>query len=266
MASPVVLGELLVGAAARADRVGDAARADPTFAFLADLGFALIMFVAGSHVPVRDAALRAGLVTGALRALVVGLLAVAFGIGIAHLFGTGHAVLYAVLIASSSAALVLPIRDSLSCRTGRAELLAQVAVADTMCIVALPLAIDPAHAGRAALGQSPCWRARSRIRGAPRTRATRPAQTPAQGLRTPQVRLELRINLVILFALAALAVNMHVSIMLAGFSFGLAVAGVGGPAAWRANCSPSPKDSSARCSSSGSVRRSICATWAITRR
>jgi Kef-type K+ transport system membrane component KefB len=41
--------------------------------------------------------------------------------------------------------------------------------------------------------------------------------------------LELRINLLIVFALAALAVKTHVSIMLAGFSFGLVVAAVGEP-------------------------------------
>jgi Kef-type K+ transport system membrane component KefB len=41
--------------------------------------------------------------------------------------------------------------------------------------------------------------------------------------------LELRISLAILFTLAALATRMHVSIMLAGFSFGLAVAAVGEP-------------------------------------
>ena len=41
--------------------------------------------------------------------------------------------------------------------------------------------------------------------------------------------LELRVQLTILFAFAALAVVGHVSIMLAGFSFGLAVALVGEP-------------------------------------
>jgi Kef-type K+ transport system membrane component KefB len=41
--------------------------------------------------------------------------------------------------------------------------------------------------------------------------------------------LELRTNLVILFALAALATRTHVSVMLAGFSFGLAMAAVGQP-------------------------------------
>jgi Kef-type K+ transport system membrane component KefB len=41
--------------------------------------------------------------------------------------------------------------------------------------------------------------------------------------------LELRIQLALLFALAGLAVAGHVSIMLAGFSFGLVVAAVGEP-------------------------------------
>ncbi|MDD0859799.1 cation:proton antiporter [Arthrobacter alpinus] len=41
--------------------------------------------------------------------------------------------------------------------------------------------------------------------------------------------LELRFQLVVLFALAGLAVWSHVSIMLAGFAFGLAVSAVGEP-------------------------------------
>ncbi len=44
-----------------------------------------------------------------------------------------------------------------------------------------------------------------------------------------QFALELRIQLAILFALAALATLTHVSIMLAGFSFGLVVSAVGEP-------------------------------------
>jgi Kef-type K+ transport system membrane component KefB len=41
--------------------------------------------------------------------------------------------------------------------------------------------------------------------------------------------LELRINLIILFALAALALSTHVSIMLAGFALGLVLAAIGEP-------------------------------------
>ena len=64
-----------------------------------------------------------------------------------------HAPLYAVLMASSSAALILPVVDSLGLGGEQVlRLLPQIAVADAACIVALPLVIDPAHAGRAALG------------------------------------------------------------------------------------------------------------------
>ena len=45
----------------------------------------------------------------------------------------------------------------------------------------------------------------------------------------PRFALELRVNLLIVFALAALAVETHVSIMLAGFSFGLVMAAIGEP-------------------------------------
>lgn len=57
-------------------------------------------------------------------------------------------------MASSSAAIVLPIVDSLEL-TGRPvlQLLPQVAVADAACIVALPLVIDPS--GPAGPGWAP---------------------------------------------------------------------------------------------------------------
>jgi Kef-type K+ transport system membrane component KefB len=123
-----------------------------TFAFLADIGFALVMFVAGSHVPVGDR-LRAALRTGAFRAVGVGVLPAVLGVVLAHMFGTGHAPLYGVLLASSSAALILPIVDSVHLGGEPVlQMLPQVAIADVACIVALPLAVDPGHAGRAALG------------------------------------------------------------------------------------------------------------------
>ena len=45
---------------------------DPTFTFLGQAGFVLVMFVAGTHVPVRDPRLRPALRTGLVRAVVVG--------------------------------------------------------------------------------------------------------------------------------------------------------------------------------------------------
>ena len=105
---PVVIGELVVGLALGTTGLRILDPHDPTFAFLADIGFGLVMFVAGTHVPMRDPALRAGARTGLLRALVIGVLSVPVGLGLAHVFGTGQGLLYAVLLTSSSASIVMP--------------------------------------------------------------------------------------------------------------------------------------------------------------
>ncbi len=228
---PVVLGELLAGLVLGPTLLSVLDAGNTTFTFLADIGFALIMFVAGSHVPVRDASLRTALRRGVVRAVLVGVVAVVLGTGLATLFHTGHAAMYAVLIASSSAALVLPIRDSLSLEGPEVlTTLAQVAVADTVCIVALPLAVDPHRAVRAAAGAVVVLVAAAVLFVVLRELERRGWRRKVH--RVSEARgfaLELRVNLVILFALAAVAVKLHVSIMLAGFSFGLAVSGIGEP-------------------------------------
>jgi Kef-type K+ transport system membrane component KefB len=228
---PVVLGELVVGVALGRSGTHTLHPGDATFSFLADVGFALVMVVAGSHVPVRDRTLRAGLRTGAVRAVAVGVVSAGLGYGLSVAFGTDHAALYAVVLASSSAALVLPVVDSLGLR-GRhvLALLPQVAIADAACIVALPLAIDPGHAGRAALGALA-------VIGAALVLWLGLDQVERRGWRRHLHRvserrrfaLELRIGLLAVFALAALATQTHVSIMLAGFAVGLVLAAIGEP-------------------------------------
>lgn len=228
---PVVLGQLLAGILIGRTGLQLVDPGDPAFTLMADIGFALIMFVAGTHVPVRDKEIRVALGSGAAKAGIAALLAVATGIGIAALFGTGHAPLYIVLLASSSAALVLPIVDSL--KLGGPKVLtmtAQVAIADIACIVALPLAVDPPNAGRAAVGAALvalCALALFFVLRALERSGTRGRLHDVSEDR--KLALELRIQLALLFALAGIAVLGHVSVMLAGFSFGLAVAAVGEP-------------------------------------
>ena len=102
------------GVVVRADRARRLHAARPDLHLLADIGFALVMFVAGTHVPVRDPSMRTALRLGALRAVAVGVVAVPLAVWSSRTaFGTGHTALYAVLMASSSAALILPIVDSL---------------------------------------------------------------------------------------------------------------------------------------------------------
>ncbi|MGH3583118.1 MAG: cation:proton antiporter, partial [Mycobacterium sp.] len=139
--------------------------------------------------------------------------------------------LYGVLMASSSAALALPIIDGL--RLSGPPVLsvtAQIAVADTACIVLLPLMIDPARAPRAALGAVAIA-----VCGAVLFVVLRWANARGLPKRLHQYSekhafaLELRISLAMLFGLAWLAISTHVSIMLAGFALGLVIAAIGEP-------------------------------------
>ncbi|CAG7629698.1 hypothetical protein E143388_07192 [Rhodococcus opacus] len=228
---PVVLGELLAGILLGFTGLRILDPGDPTFTFLADIGFALVMFVAGTHVPIRDARIRPALAKGVVRAVLVGVGATLAGFGIAQAFGTGHAALYAVLIASSSAALVLPLIDSLGLEgTPIVQTVAQVAVADIACIVALPLVIDPAQAPRAAAGAVAVTGATAVFYAVLRASDKRGwLHSLHHESKERGFALELRINLGVLCLLAALAVHSHVSIMLAGFALGLVIAAVGEP-------------------------------------
>ncbi|MGW4529181.1 cation:proton antiporter [Amycolatopsis sp. NPDC004378] len=228
---PVVVGELLAGVAIGRTGAGWVHADEPILSFLAAAGFALVMLEAGSHVPLRDAALRVALRRGALLAAVVGVLAVPAGLGVAALTGTGHGLLYAVLLASSSAALIMPVLHEAGL-DGPAvtATIVQVAIADTVCIVALPLAEDPGRAGRAALGALVVIAAGALWFAALRWLHARGLVTRAHEIsKSRHFGLELRIALIVVFGLAGLAQLVGVSVMLAGFAAGLALAAVGEP-------------------------------------
>lgn len=229
--APVVIGEMAVGIGLGATGLRVLDPGNPTFAFLASAGFALVMFVAGSHVPVRERSLRAGLPLGALRALLAGALAVAAGLGVAALFGSGHGAIYAVLMASSSAGVIMPLLGGVPLTAPAiAAMLPQIALADAACIVLLPLVLDPAHVPRALLGVAVLvvlallvfFALRALERSGRRRRLHELSEEH-------ELAIELRALLALLFALAAVAVLLHVSVMLAGFGLGIAVAGVGEP-------------------------------------
>jgi Kef-type K+ transport system membrane component KefB len=178
---------------------------------------------------VGDVSLRGALGRGSLLAAFVGVLAVPAGFGVAAFAGTGHGLLYAVLLASSSAALAVPVITGSGVRTPAAlAAVVHVAVADTVCIVALPLAEDPVRAGRAALGAL----AVIGVGGVGflvmrRLRARGVLKVVRQVSKRRNFGVELRIQLIILFGLAGLAQVVGVSVMLAGFVAGLALTAQG---------------------------------------
>lgn len=231
LAIPVIIGELAAGMLIGRTGFDVVDTTDPTFALLANIGFALVMFVVGTNVPVRDRTLHAGLGKAALRAILVGAVAAVLGVALAEAFGTGHAALYAVLMASSSAAVALPVIDSLALEGPPVlSVKAQIAIADAACIVLLPLAISPSRAPRAALGALAIVACSAVVylvlrrfeRNGTRKRVR-------EYSKRHQLALELRISLILLFALSAVAVSTHVSVMLAGFALGLVINAIGEP-------------------------------------
>ncbi|MFT3799136.1 cation:proton antiporter [Microbacterium sp.] len=228
---PTVVGEIAAGVIVGSTGLRWVDPTEPTFAFLASLGFALVMFVAGSHVPIRDRDLFRGLGVASGRLAIVVVAATILGCAVAWGFGTGHGSLYAVLFASSSAAVILPVVSALTLSGPPVlQLLPQVAIADTLTIIALPLALSPAAAGQATLGTLAVIAASGAV-------FLVLWQAERRGLRVAVHRkserrgfaLELRISLLLLVLLAALAIWSKVSIMLAGFCLGMVVAAIGEP-------------------------------------
>ena len=71
----------------------------------------------------------------------------------AELTGTGHVAVYAVLLASGSAAIVLPMLQERKLDGPEAlVVIAQVTVADVAAILAVPLVLQPSRAANAAVG------------------------------------------------------------------------------------------------------------------
>lgn len=225
---PVIVGELAAGALLGTAGLKILDPSQPTFVFLANAGFVMLMFAAGMHVPVDSLArsLRAGL-AGAAASVV---LALGFAAGIHAVFG-GPVLIYAILMANSSAAIIVPLVQERGLDQQRlARTLAWVTIADTLTIVTLPLVLDPSRLVHATVGALAVVGATLVIAGlAFVLRGRRWVAEARAASRQRGWALELRVSLIGVFALAAVAQRADVSLMLAGFSGGLLLAALGGP-------------------------------------
>jgi Kef-type K+ transport system membrane component KefB len=228
---PTVIGELVAGFAIGTSGFHLVDPTNSTFALLASIGFGLTMYVVGSHVSVRGGMINTSLRRSAIGTILVAAVAAIIAIALAAIFHTGHAALYGVIIASSSAALVLPIVGSLKL-TGPSisQMTVQVAIADAACIIALPLVIDPTNAARAAIGIAIIAACAIALYFLLYFLERRGVRHRIHELSEKHgFALELRLDLLLLFGLAAIATVTHVSVLLAGFALGLVVGAVGEP-------------------------------------
>ncbi len=229
-AVPVVVGQLLAGVilGRTGTRMLDPSKSD--LALLYEIGFAMLMFLVGIHVPLHDQRLRSALRRGALAAASSVPLALGAGL-LCHMLGGGPTLVYSVVIVSSSAAIALPIIDE-SGLTGPPVLVAMawITIADVLATVAIPLALAPARAAHAALGVLIVaalviivFLVVHRLARVPFVRQVR-----HEGKKRDWA-IDLRLSVVVLVSLAYVAQKVGASPLIAGFGTGLMVAAIGGP-------------------------------------
>lgn len=228
---PVMVGEIFAGILAGPAVLGIVHPADATTAFLRDTGFAMLMLTAGMHLPLRDRRLASSLREGALLAMIVAVLAIPAGLLAAAVAGTGHAAVYAVVLASGSAAVLLPALEEMDALGAHAmTVMAQVSIADVATILSVPVVLQPHRVGHAALGALLVAGAGAVVFAG--ARALEPRRW-VHRLRALSKRrrwvLDLRLSLLVLFALSWLAERSGTSVLIAGFGAGLMVAWIGGP-------------------------------------
>ena len=184
------------------------------------------MMVAGMHVPLRNKALLGSLRRAAVAVVASAVLGAAGGLAIAHGLGLGHPAVWAILLATGSAAIVLPALEEAGVTAEPALIaMAWATVADVATIVAVPLVLNPSKAVRAGLGALAVAGGAIAVLFVARFLAR---EGEVRGLRRQSAQkawaLDLRVSLVALFALCALAQWVGTSIMIAGFAAGLIVA------------------------------------------
>jgi Kef-type K+ transport system membrane component KefB len=229
---PVVVGELVAGVVVGKSGFGWLDAVQPTTAFLGQVGFAMLMFTAGMHVPVRQPAILVGMRRGAAAAVVAAVCAVPAGFAVAAISGVHDVAVYALLLASGSTAILLPVLDDLGllADTRALTLMGQVAIADVAAIVVLPLVLQPSKAGRAALGGVIVAGGVVAVYGAVRLLDRSGWVHYLRRLsKRREWALDLRLALLVLFALAWVAARSGTSVLVAGFGVGLVVAATGGP-------------------------------------
>ena len=228
---PVVIGEIVAGMLIGPLVLDLVHPGEPLVAVLHDAGFALLMFTVGLHLRLHDPALRRAAPRASIAVAVTALVAAPMGMLLSAMSDLGHPAAIAVVLATSSAALAMPI---LTDTTGTelpesfAGLAAWIVLADVITIVMLPLVSSTVSAWRVVLASlavtAIAWILVHVLRVSRRwTIWTRLGATS----REKGWGIEMRIALLILFALAWVGPKLGTSMLVAGFAAGVAVSAFG---------------------------------------
>lgn len=228
---PVIVGEIAAGMLV-GPLVLDVVHPDePLVAVLHDAGFALLMFTVGLHLRLHDPAMRRAAPRASIALAATALLAVPAGLLISHLSDLGHPGAVAVVLATSSAALAMPVLTDAGggeMPVEFAPVAAWIVLADVLTIVVLPIVTSSDSVWRV-MGASLAvtviaW---ALVHGLRLTRSSSLWRRMATASREKGWGIEMRIALVIVFALAWVGPKMGTSMLVAGFAAGVAVSAFG---------------------------------------
>ena len=230
-ALPLVVGEIIAGIAIGNSGFGWVDPADPVFKFLALVGFAMLLFLVGVKLPLRNQGLRSALAVGFKASLLSFALAVPAAFGLAYLTGIQSPGLFILLCACSSTSMVVPM---LAERNVSGNVIVQttawIAICDIAAMVALPLVTASGSTSTVAIGAAiVTLSAVGCFVGMKFFRATGMGERLRQLSKTNKWALDLRISLAMLFGLAWLATTFGTSVLVAGFTAGAVANSLGHP-------------------------------------
>jgi Kef-type K+ transport system membrane component KefB len=221
---PVVVGEIGAGLILGKSGFG---LIDPTVVplpSLSTIGFILLMFAAGSRIDFGSRTFRAGARRGLAALALVVIASIPGAFLLVALSGVGTPAWIAVLLAGSSAAVAFPIivEERLD-PSEIAALIAWIALADSITIILLPLAIGSGGSALAALAADAAIVGLGFVVlvGGSRLRSWHPARLMRRWSRTRSWALQLRVALVLVFVLGAIAKTGGGSQLVAGFVAGI---------------------------------------------
>jgi Kef-type K+ transport system membrane component KefB len=221
---PVLVGELIGGIVLGRTGLHVIDPGAQPFPAVASLGFAMLMLESGIEIDiasrmVRDTAVRAGLAfLGTL------LVAIPAGLLISRWVGSPHASLYIVLLAGSSAAVALPtIREQGLNGPAIALVIAWIGIADAVTALLMPLTLTGSgQIPVALLGDALIILAAALVIALGRRYfGTGLAQQAQRLSKERHWALRLRLSVLMLLVLGAIAEHTGASLLVAGFAAGI---------------------------------------------
>jgi len=222
--APVLVGELIAGAILGRTWLHVIAPASQPFPAFSALGFAMLMLEAGHEVDLGSTELRAGAARAGLALLVTLAVSLPIGLAIGAFFPTGHSLLLVVLLAGSSAAVAFPtIRERGLTGPAIAIVITWITLADAVTAVLMPLTLS-------AVGRIPVALfgdfliiaiAAASMVFAHHLFRTSLADEAKRESKHRHWALQLRLSVLMLLALAAIAEGTGASLLVAGFAAGI---------------------------------------------